>query len=891
MLYIISAAMDNGYVVKAIQGIIAPHYNSSSNSVPIGPQIGPSGDERSLSLVGYDKPDQLYEAIREYHVHISGKPLASTPSFGGNSCLMEANDAAFGGASLGSSINTEISSSRGRAAQIATILGESIFRTEFEDIFEILLDLDGEAIIKVLNILNIPPGGIMGRDRDNVLITQVIPAIASLRSAYETKTMERFDQQSQARNGIASSMREAKAAHEMHLLRSKAISALSEHHYNTRLTRRVLQDTQQLSKAPVRLESYSVSVLQGLLDYLEDDNILIRTLTSSVLKSIGGPSSHRTRTICQDPDAEVAAILRAPNAISYNGDSMEQALGLVPLGSAIAHLMVKQFQPTENYQISNAIAGLSSLTFMDERSNLAIGPGYHRLSTLIAKVTRGGMAFNVSAVFHHLARAMSNSTNAARDSGEWRSLCFRTLKQRQFYPINTHMPREILDQAMAELRASMDTEADNMGLLMSNQPPVKSGMNSVDAVDHGGMDSLYHDDGAPGGRLERGGMDSPYHGGGASGGRLESGSMDSPYHEVSATRVRFERRGMDSPCCDEDLIRKPQSDDDDDYISNLIVKAINQQRVCPTPKCGEMIRRGTDFCAACDSFMPGTMVCRECNAPRAFKSGNDPKVCRNYGGSLACEGTQFRKPNAEDLQRAQKGAKQYEAIRRDEAKSGTHIPYTHTLKQGAAASPSKSSAISHSAKSEPADKPSPSGKGKGKGKGYYKNERAPKATRDEAAESSLIKRSMTLVSVEDADRTGVIARPYNRSGYDINGRDSSGVSAECAEGEPMVGPFEYSANGLNEKGRDIFGSIPVFPTAGQNIETARMHEEVVRAGAATEVALGGTQGSINAIDATEAVSREIIFRVPIWLFTSSQINRTIYSQYATLKRPGCGFTA
>ena len=69
---------------------------------------------------------------------------------------MEANDAAFGGASLGSSINTEISSSRGRAAQIATILGESIFRTEFEDIFEILLDSDGEVIIKILNTLNIP---------------------------------------------------------------------------------------------------------------------------------------------------------------------------------------------------------------------------------------------------------------------------------------------------------------------------------------------------------------------------------------------------------------------------------------------------------------------------------------------------------------------------------------------------------------------------------------------------------------------------------------------------------------------------------------------------------------------------------------------------------------
>ena len=74
-----------------------------------------------------------------------------------------------------------------------------------------------------------------------------------------------------------------------------------------------------------------------------------------------------------------------------------------------------------------------------------------------------------------------------------------------------------------------------------------------------------------------------------------------------------------------------------------------------------------------------------------------------------------------------------------------------------------------------------------------------------------------LVSVEDADRNGVITRPYNRSGYDITGRGSGGVKAESADGESMAGPFEYSANGLNARGRDIFESIPEFPTAGQNI--------------------------------------------------------------------------
>ena len=325
-----------------------------------------------------------------------------------------------------------------------------------------------------------------GQNRGIALVENVIPLIRSL----STISPERAQSQKMI-GSMESTMKEAEAGHRMQQLRNKVTAALAEHHHETRLARRALQHVGSLPDRAGVVNGLSAESLQNILDYLRDDKFLRDAITSSVLQSIGGQSPHRTRTICLDPDAQIAAILQSQKGIAYEGDVAEQSLCLVPLGAALVAILVKYFQPSMNREIMEGMEGLRSLTFQDSRQRLDIGPAYSRLAQLLASISRSGMAFNVSVVYNHLADAMSKSTDAARDAGEWRRMCFQTLRTRQIYPINTPMPRVILDETMALLRDLMDTEADNRGLLEHAQLSASAGATAmtmvVSASEGGGM--------------------------------------------------------------------------------------------------------------------------------------------------------------------------------------------------------------------------------------------------------------------------------------------------------------------------------------------------------------------------------------------------------------------
>ena len=133
--------------------------------------------------------------------------------------------------------------------------------------------------------------------------------------------------------------------------------------------------------------------------------------------------------ICTDPDAQVAALMSGEHAIEYAGDEFEQALGLVPLEYALVVVAIDQFQETANKDTEAIIDGFATLRFMDSKSRLTIGPAYERISNFMADTERNGTAYNTTRVFQYIARAMRDSIDAARDAGEWRSLCKRVQDQ------------------------------------------------------------------------------------------------------------------------------------------------------------------------------------------------------------------------------------------------------------------------------------------------------------------------------------------------------------------------------------------------------------------------------------------------------------------------------
>ena len=132
-LYQVDASLSNASVI------------STGASIINGPKAPFDGEELFLSLVGYDQPSLLYNAIRDHHEHLSGHQLSHIPSFGGikeirlgpadlmlDRLSFEAYDFAYGSAIRVSAFKIE---------RIVNIVGPGIYHCGDRELFDILISL------------------------------------------------------------------------------------------------------------------------------------------------------------------------------------------------------------------------------------------------------------------------------------------------------------------------------------------------------------------------------------------------------------------------------------------------------------------------------------------------------------------------------------------------------------------------------------------------------------------------------------------------------------------------------------------------------------------------------------------------------------------------------
>ena len=790
--------------------------------------------EKNLSIVGYDKPELLYAAIRKHHEFISGHRLPLIARFGGASALTLAQDDilrdeystaayrfAYGSARAG------VQDSREQQYQIDCIesfLGPEIINSDAPTIFRAIISMREEHIFSLASAFGISMAHVHNLEgRDMTIMRTFIPAIQKLR---QLKSGNQTARAEHARRSDA--MREADAANRIHLLRTKVIAALSSHYHATELTRRALQASGFLPVEPANVEGFSVTTLQGILDYLTVDQLLRDAITTSALQGIGGSSPPRIRTICNDPDAETAAILRSTKGVEYTGDRFEKMMCLIPLGTAMVKMVLVYFQPSLNTEIVDKVESLKTLTFMDARQRLSLAAGYLRLSQLLSFVSRSGMSFNVLTVYRHIARAMNDSVDSARDSGAWRELCYETMKSYSVNLVNTVMARSVLDDTMSLLRELMDKEADHRGLeSVCGQAVAKP--NLIANLNHGASDYKLTTHG------------------------------HQTFEEPSDMGVQCHSYGYDG--------------DDDEFSAEdieLTVSSIGARMAAKSCPCGASMRVQTDYCNQCSAFLAGTQICTLCRAPRQFKGGAEIKRCRNYGSAIACESNTFADPTEDDRRRAIRAHKQREEMA---GRSGMQKP-NNLLGTRQSYRPSHQAVVASFAEplisgihgdliNQPNQKPAsatPRGKGgaKGQGKGSAGGSRAimgggapsaqapplvstPATVSAPSAQAPPLvstpvtvsapqqpanepKRKNFMVAASDALEHQVVPRIYNKHGFDITGSRGPGMPVVTATPALMEAPFVFSIDGLTERGRDSYGSVPEFPTPGQRAELDRLQD-------------------------------------------------------------------
>ena len=86
------------------------------------------------------------------------------------------------------------------------------------------------------------------------------------------------------------------------------------------------------------------------------------------------------------------------------------------------------------------------------------------------------------------------------------------------------------------------------------------------------------------------------------------------------------------------------------------------------------------------------------------------------------------------------------------------------------------------------------------------------------------KRKNFMVAASDALEHQVVPRIYNKHGFDITGSRGPGMPVVTATPALMEAPFVFSIDGLTERGRDSYGSVPEFPTPGQRAELDRLQD-------------------------------------------------------------------
>ena len=437
------------------------------------PQQPADRHDYDFSLVGYDTPEKLHAAIREHHVRTTGRPLALVANFGGHlpiatealsalplSLSPDSVDHGTFHGEIKDVVQDALSaeayefvvrsyngaepshdSSRGAHALPQGIKESVPDPDNDESIYRAVLAASPQKMETLLESLNLTWGDCdRHKGVDNFIRTIVIPRI---RLSRLSRALSSYKQRKSA--GQLDTVREAEASHRIQLFRSRVTAALAKHHAETKLSREALQTAGALPPASASLAAFSITLLQGVLDYLDDNKQLLDTVARATINNVGGPSSHRMLTINRDPDAEVAAIIRSEGSNIYTANRFERFLCLVPLGSAVVSKTVAYYRPSGNAVIEEMAAKMRSLSFIDSAQRLAVAPGYAQLSQFIAWTTRRGMSFNVAAIYEHLARAMAVSSHAAADSGEWRKLCSVVMQTSRTQPVNTAMQRDILD--------------------------------------------------------------------------------------------------------------------------------------------------------------------------------------------------------------------------------------------------------------------------------------------------------------------------------------------------------------------------------------------------------------------------------------------------------------
>ena len=408
-------------------------------------------------MVGYNHKDLLYAAIQADHARATGRPLAKLPSFGGHSGLIVEWGKMHYVPGCTSQDESAAEHSRKTLGVIALTLGRKIFGETSEGIFASLLraakpNLQRQRPAEHLKI----------RLTDDAAIMRITEAIeVAMSSGRRSGHAESGD--------AAKIMRDADAAQRMHEVRRKASVLLEEHRHYTRLTRAALQVAGAFDAVWLEVADLQPEQLQHLINYLKDDARLREAITASVQYEVGGASSPRYGIICADPDAQIALVLQGAQLLRYDGDEFEQALRLVPLGYAMVVVAMDQFQESVNNDTTIAIDSLATLRFTDDDARLVIGPAYGAISAFMADTERSGASFNTTREFQYIARAMRDSIDAARDAGEWRSLCRRTLQVNKEYPDSkASMPKSVLAATVQELHDMMHSEADLSDLLSAS---------------------------------------------------------------------------------------------------------------------------------------------------------------------------------------------------------------------------------------------------------------------------------------------------------------------------------------------------------------------------------------------------------------------------------------
>ena len=750
---------------------------------------------KTLSLVGYDRPDLLHAAIRENHVRISGRPLAKIASFGGHlaitveaisalppSLLPDEADRGLSHGSYKDVVQDVVSEAAYKFAtktfpglkpledsirnKLAGLLGEGIFDIkEDKDLFIKMHTLTHRQLAAVFEALKMPELDlkIKTKDLDNAVQYMLIPRFREVDKPRSRLAAVRLGE---ARLG--DSLRDVEAGYRIQQVRSRATAALSDHYAATRLSREALQEAGDLPPSPATVDALPIVLLQGILDYLIDNKLLLESIASSVALSVGGRSPHRMRTICQDPDAEVAAIIRSKSGIVYAGCRFERFLCLVPLGSAMVVVATKYFQPSGNIEIEAMVESLKTMKFMDQQRRLMVGPGYSQIAGLIAKVSRSGMSFNVAKAYEYMAKTMAHSSHSAQDSGDWRELCHATMRTSQSYSNNSVMQRSVLDGTLSLLRKKMDEEADSQGLetAFTGRDPNEA-LKMISAVSE-----------QPG---------------------ISEVAVEADTHE-------------DEP---DELV---------EFMVHYIGGALHT-RICP---CTAQMNRFSDFCGQCKKFFPGTLVCKSCRTPRLFADGTVTKRCRMFGTSSACECTDFEEPSVGDHQRLIKSIAQRAII--DQEKD-----HRHSARVDSRGQPGVSTGLKGAPHRGP--KPGPVDHKK-KGGGRRQPEHASvKRVEVLPAGSTAPVVQLTAVSYmikaqklganEESPQGASVSAPvieykYNVYGFDELGQPGPEAGDTSQDPELRRGPFNFSQNALDARGKDVAGFTPPFPTELQRAEIASL---------------------------------------------------------------------